>query len=241
MEKKTLQRSAKKLQEKITQFEQKVWNSGAYLCGVDEVGRGAFAGPVVTSAVILKPFCVHKLLVDSKILSENNRLEAAAWITCNSWYAFGLADVHEIDRVGIYRATQLAMLRALYTLFMQPHAPFPVKVIIDAMPLSLSPALDPAPIVEHYNYGETLSISVAAASILAKVKRDALLNRWKTTYPAYTFATHKAYGTAEHHEQIIAHGATPIHRATFIKNLLQGLLDESRQGCSRSDQISLFC
>ncbi len=237
MEKKTKPSSKELLQTKRTYFEEIAWNSGAYLCGIDEVGRGCLAGPVITAAVILKPFANHALLVDSKILSEKKRDLTASWILENSWYAYGIADHHEIDTVGIYQATQNAMLRAIYNLLSQPNTPQPHKIVIDAMPLQLSAGLPHTPEIESFCYGESRSISIAAASIIAKVKRDTLLHRLNSIYTSYGFDDHKGYGTKNHQQALIAHGPTLLHRKTFIKNLTKGTDDEH----DKKDQISLFC
>ena len=218
-------------------FEEIAWNSGAYLCGIDEVGRGCLAGPVVTAAVILKPFKTHELLIDSKILPETKRNEMAQWIFNNSWHAFGMADHHEIDQIGIYQATQNAMLRAIYTILSQPNTPNPSKIVIDAMPLKLSTTLENPPSIEYFCYGESRSISIAAASIIAKVQRDSLLHRFNSVYTNYSFDQHKGYGTKTHTVALQTLGSTLIHRMTFIKNIVKGINNDH----DKKDQTSLFC
>jgi ribonuclease HII len=225
------------LQINKTHFEETCWNAGAYLCGIDEVGRGSLLGPVVTAAVILKPYVNHELLIDSKILPEKKRNYAATWIFENSWYAFGMADHTEIDTIGIYQATQHAMLRAIYGLLSQPNTPKPSKIVIDAMPLVLANNLNDAPSIESFCYGESKSISIAAASIIAKIKRDSLLHRLDTVYTGYGLSEHKGYGTKIHTDALLSLGPTLIHRATFIKNLIKG----TDNGHDKKDQVSLFC
>ena len=244
MEKNSLSASLEKLQTNNARFEESLWFNGAYLCGIDEVGRGAFVGPVVTAAVVLYPFSYHQLLVDSKILPENKRAEVAFWIMKNSWYSFGMADHHEIDTLGIYGATQNAMLRAFYGVCMQPGASVIKKVIVDAMPLVLPYNLPYQPTMEAYNYAETISISVAAASIIAKVKRDQMLSRWGSIYKDYNFESHKGYGTQAHQDAIALYGPTSVHRKTFIKKFLPGSADDDqyrdKKFEQRHEQVSIF-
>ena len=201
-------------------YEETYWAKQAYICGIDEVGRGCLAGPVVTAAVILFPFATHPLLKDSKILTEKNRLTAAQWILKNSWSSYGIIDNSEIDRINIYKATQEAMRQAVYGLFSQAIGPWqPEIILVDAMPLT-TPYLSPMPEILSFPYGESRSISIAAASILAKVKRDELITRMGTYFPGYSFEEHKGYGTTDHQTALQLKGPSLVHRATFIKNFL---------------------
>ncbi len=220
-----------------THFEKKYWASGAYLCGIDEVGRGSLSGPLVTAAVILKPFKTHELLVDSKILSEKKRVKATEWILSNSWHAFGMADHHEINSLGIYQATQNAMKRALYSLLSQPEAPHPSKVLVDAIPLDISNPFSKTLEIEYFCYGETRSISIAAASIIAKTYRDELLTQLDMIYKNYDFKKSKGYGTKKHITGIITQGPCLMHRKLFIKKINQGNTSEHHE----KNQKSLFC
>jgi len=199
-------------------FEEKTWSNQAYLCGIDEVGRGCLAGPVVTSAVILFPFKTHSLLKDSKILTENKRNEAATWIYKHSWHSFGIIDAHLVDKLNIYKATQLAMKKALYGLFSNPSVPRPQLILIDAMPLSLAGDLSSIKI-ESFTKGESKSISIAAASILAKVKRDELMKRMDSFFPGYDLSSNKGYGSKTHQAGIYTHQPSVIHRTTFLTKL----------------------
>ena len=218
-------------------YEETFWDKQAYICGIDEVGRGCLAGPVVTAAVILFPFATHPLLKDSKILTENKRLVTAQWILKNSWFSYGIVDNAEIDRINIYKATQEAMRQAVYGLFSQAIGPWATGLIlIDAMPLTV-PYLSPMPEILSFPYGESRSISIAAASILAKVKRDELITRMGTYFPGYNFEEHKGYGTTDHQKALQLKGPSLIHRATFIKNFLpKEELDEP----NTDKQASLF-
>lgn len=216
------------------QFEQKMWSMQAYLCGIDEVGRGCLSGPVVTSAVILHPFKTHPLLKDSKILSENKRLEAAKWIYKHSWHSFGIIDAHLVDKHNIYKATQLAMKKSLYGLFSLSEAPRPELILIDAMPLSLAGDLKSIKIAS-FTKGESKSISIAAASILAKVKRDELMKRMDGFFPGYDLSSNKGYGSKSHMVSLESQRPSIIHRTTFLTKLKTGTKDGDQ-----ARQSSLF-
>ncbi len=226
------------LQHNPVFYEEAFWAKYAYVCGIDEVGRGCLAGPVVTAAVVLFPFCTHPLLKDSKILTEKKRIVAAQWILKNSWFSYGVVDNSEIDRLNIYKATQEAMRQAVYGLFSQKIGPWrPELILIDAIPLTI-PYLSPMPEILSFPYGESHSISIAAASILAKVKRDELITRMAKQFPGYAFEEHKGYGTIDHQKALLVKGPSLIHRTTFIKNFLQkeelGEINTDKQG-------ALFC
>jgi ribonuclease HII len=176
------------------------------IAGIDEVGRGPLAGPVVAAAVILP---VRSRLVgvnDSKQLSERER-ERLYIAICEQAVGTGIgsADVAEIDQLNILEATRLAMRRALEQL-----VPPPDYVLIDAVSLP-GVSIPVRPIIK----GDSLSISIAAASIVAKVTRDRLMARYHDTYPEYGFLSHKGYGTAEHLERLAQHGPCAIHRQSF--------------------------
>ena len=186
-------------------------NGFTAICGVDEAGRGPLAGPVCAAAVILKPDTEIEGLNDSKKLSEKKREELYSVITEKAVaYSIAFASVEEIEELNILGATFLAMRRAVDGLC--PNADF---AIIDG---NREPKLDvPAMTVIK---GDSKSMSVAAASILAKVTRDRLLLEYDKKYPEYGFAAHKGYGTKAHYEAIAAHGITEIHRKSFLKNVL---------------------
>jgi ribonuclease HII len=176
------------------------------IAGIDEAGRGPLAGPVVAAAVIL-PFRSRLVGVDdSKQLSERER-ERLYIAICEQAVGTGIgwADVAEIDRLNILEATRLAMRRALEQL-----VPSPDFVIIDAVSLP-GVSIPVRPIIK----GDSLSISIAAASIVAKVTRDRLMADYHETFPEYGFLSHKGYGTAEHLERLAHHGPCAIHRRSF--------------------------
>ncbi len=180
------------------------------VCGVDEAGRGPLAGPVCAAAVILPPGCEIEGLNDSKKLTEKKRealfpviqQKALAW-------SVAFADVNEIDSFNILQATFLAMHRAVEGLSL-PAA----YALIDGN--RLPPLAIPGETVVK---GDSRSMSIAAASVLAKVSRDRVMLELDQQYPQYAFAQHKGYGTALHYERINEFGVSPVHRVTFLKNL----------------------
>ncbi|MFN7544741.1 MAG: ribonuclease HII [Acidobacteriota bacterium] len=173
--------------------------------GVDEAGRGCLFGPVTAAAVVLPLDCSIAGLRDSKIIPAPERLRLAARIKAEaiSW-AFGFASVAEIARINILEASRLAMLRAVSTL--DPPAD---ALLIDA--IRIPSPLPQFPLIK----GDALSRSIAAASILAKVERDRLLDAFARRYPFYHLDSNKGYGTAAHLAALRQHGPTPQHRATF--------------------------
>ncbi len=182
------------------------WDVPGLVAGVDEAGRGPLAGPVVAAAVILDELKPIKGLADSKRLTARRREtlydEIRAKALCCS---VALATVEEIDRLNILQATMLAMQRAVKGLRLKP-----VKVLVDGNRL---PALDM--LAEAIVSGDALVPSISAASILAKVTRDRMLDELHLAHPQYGFDRHKGYGTAEHLQALVAHGALPAHRRSF--------------------------
>ncbi|MEZ5454401.1 MAG: ribonuclease HII [Thiothrix sp.] len=176
------------------------------VAGVDEVGRGPLAGAVVAAAVILDPLQPIAGLNDSKKLSPKRREQLAAEIRTKALaWSLGRAEVEEIDRINILQATFLAMQRALEALAMQPDL-----VKIDGNRCPKLPYR-----MEAIIGGDATVAEISAASILAKVARDAELVALDAQYPQYGFAKHKGYGTAAHLAALREHGATPIHRRSF--------------------------
>jgi len=183
------------------------------LCGVDEAGRGPFAGPVCAAAVILPPDAEIEGLNDSKKLSEKKR-EQLFPIICEKAISYSIAfsTVEEIESLNILQATFLAMKRAVDGLEVVPHL-----ILVDGNRLPSGLSAPARTLVK----GDALSASVAAASILAKVSRDRLMLELDREYPAYGFASHKGYGTAAHCAAILEHGVLPCHRPSFLKKLFQ--------------------
>jgi ribonuclease HII len=192
-----------------TFFEAKAAAQGACLiAGVDEVGRGALAGPVVAGAVILDLERAPAGIDDSKKLTRAARERLAEEIRASAVaYAVARVEADEIDRINILRATREAMLRAVAAL-----APQPDHLLIDALPLR-ELQLPQQAIIR----GDALSVSIAAASIIAKVARDAWMRELDAQFPAYGFAAHVGYATAAHIRSIQEHGPSPVHRLTFRK------------------------
>lgn len=205
-------------------FEYEAWASQHLVCGIDEVGRGCLAGPVVTAAVILPCNKLSPLLKDSKILNENERLKGYQWITKQCWYAYGIVDHRLVDKINVWQATLVAMKKAL--LHLLSFSPRPSAILIDAMPVKLlDTSYNDIP-VHHFPFGEHKSSSIAAASIIAKVKRDALMAKMDRLFPGYSFSSHKGYSTKEHKELISVHRPLIIHRHTYLENSALGTSDE---------------
>ena len=180
------------------------------ICGIDEAGRGPLAGPVCAAAVILPPGCDIPGLDDSKKLTEKKR-ESLFGIICEKAEAFSVAyaSEREIDELNILNATFLAMQRACKGLAVKPD-----YALIDG---NRMPKLDiPG---ESLVKGDSLSMSVAAASVLAKVSRDRLMLEIDKEYPEYAFYKHKGYGTKLHYERLARFGPSPVHRLTFLKKM----------------------
>ncbi len=181
-----------------------------YTCiaGVDEVGRGALFGPVTAAAVVL-PVKTAKLqrmgLRDSKQLTREEREALDAEIRkCAIAFAVGEVDAETIDRINIYQASRLAMRLAIDALSCMPD-----HLLIDAM------QVDHPCAQTKLIYGDSISISIAAASVIAKVHRDAQLRAWDLEHPQYGFASHKGYATPEHRRALEEHGPTALHRRSF--------------------------
>jgi ribonuclease HII len=177
------------------------------IAGIDEAGRGPLAGPVVAAAVVLPTRCRLSGVDDSKQLSEGarNRLYAAI-LEHAVGVGIGSADVGEIDRLNILKATQLAMRRAIDQLSPSPDYLLVDAVILPGIRISARPVIK----------GDSLSLSIAAASIIAKVTRDRLMAKYHDMFPEYGFLSHKGYGTTGHLQQLARYGPCSIHRRTFM-------------------------
>lgn len=196
--------------EKMKEYEKK-YASFSYICGIDEVGRGPLAGPVVAGAVILPKDCDILYLNDSKQLSEKKREELYALIMEKA-LATGLGVVvpERIDEINILQATYEAMRQAIGKLKHKPQL-----LLNDAVTIPWV-SIKQVPIIK----GDAKSISIAAASIIAKVTRDRMMVEYDRTYPQYGFASNKGYGAKAHIEAIKKFGPTPIHRRSFIGNFV---------------------
>lgn len=195
----------------MQKFEEE-YSAYRYICGVDEVGRGPLCGPVVAGAVILPKNCQILYINDSKKLSEKMRdvlydeiaKEAIAW-------SVGVVSPARIDEINILQATYEAMRMAIENLKVTPDILFNDAVTIPGIDIMQVPIIK----------GDAKSQSIAAASIMAKVTRDRMMQEYDKMYPEYGFAKNKGYGTKEHMNALKELGPTPIHRRTFIKNIVK--------------------
>ncbi|MEY8599328.1 ribonuclease HII [Staphylococcus shinii] len=199
--------------EEMSEFEAALLaqNNNALICGIDEVGRGPLAGPVVTCAVILNENHHFTGLNDSKKLSAKQRQGIEEQLLNDVLaYAYGYATVEEIDRFNIYEATKIAMLRAIEALSIRP-----THILVDAMTLDTD--IPQTSLIK----GDARSVSIAAASVLAKEHRDKYMRELAEKYPGYGFEKNAGYGTQQHLDGIKQFGIIPEHRKTFepIKSL----------------------
>ena len=204
-----LQKERERL-EGMRSFEREYEHCGA-ICGIDEVGRGPLAGPVVAGAVILPSDCEILYLNDSKKLSEKRRellydeiMEKAVAT------GIGVIGPERIDEINILQATYEAMRMAISRLQIRPSV-----LLNDAVTIPLV-EIPQVPIIK----GDAKSVSIAAASIIAKVTRDRMMQEYEEIYPGYSFASNKGYGSRQHIAALKELGPTPIHRKTFIKNFI---------------------
>ncbi|MEL7609827.1 MAG: ribonuclease HII [Bacillota bacterium] len=199
--------------EQITKIERGYWKNGAVIAGMDEVGRGPLAGPVVVAAVILPPQPLIHGVKDSKLIASETRREELAARIREQAIAVGIGVVPReiIDEINILQATRRAFCMAFENLPVKPdHA------LVDALKdLGLSAC-------EHaLIHGDALSYLIGAASIVAKVHRDRMMREYHAFYPQYGFERNKGYGTAEHIAALREYGPCPLHRKTFIKKILE--------------------
>lgn len=196
--------------EKLKRFE-KEYDAFSYICGIDEVGRGPLAGPVVAAAVILPKDCDILYINDSKQLSAAKREELFDIIMEKAIsVGIGMMGPQVIDDINILQATYKAMQQAIQKLNPQPDI-----LLNDAVTIP-NVNIKQVPIIK----GDAKSISIGAASIIAKVTRDRMMEEYENIYPGYGFASNKGYGSAEHIKALKELGPTEIHRASFIKNFV---------------------
>lgn len=208
--------SGEKLEKELARLEamreyEDTYDACAYICGIDEAGRGPLAGPVVAAAAVLPKDCQIFYLNDSKKLSEKKRDLLFDEIKEKTVaYGIGIVSPQVIDEINILQATYEAMRQAISQLNVIPEI-----LLNDAVTI---PGVDimQVPIVK----GDAKSVSIAAASILAKVTRDRMMMEYDQIYPEYGFAKHKGYGTAAHIAALKEYGPCPIHRRTFIKKFV---------------------
>lgn len=198
---------------KICEYENKYYSQGMeYIAGIDEVGRGPFAGPVLTAAVILPRGFKHRGINDSKKLSEKKREELFDVITQNAVeISVKMENNNIIDEINILNATLLSMSKTINSFKIKPDV-----VLVDALTI---PGIDIKQ--EKIIKGDAKSISIAAASIIAKVTRDRIMKEFAQIYPEYGFERNSGYGTAEHIKAIEKYGLCPIHRKTFASKFVK--------------------
>ena len=196
--------------EALKQYEKEYEHLG-YVCGIDEVGRGPFAGPVVACAVILPKDCNILYINESKKLSEKRREELYDIIIKEAVaYGIGIKDNRRIDEINILQATYEAMREAINNLSVKPDVLLNDAVTIPGVDIKQVPIIK----------GDAKSISIGAASIVAKVTRDRMMAEFDEKYPGYEFAKNKGYGTAAHIEGLRKYGPCEIHRRSFIHNYI---------------------
>ena len=197
----------------LKQIEEEIHNQGIeYICGIDEAGRGPLAGPVVVAACIMPRDSMIEGVNDSKKVSEKKRealyelitQEAIAW-------GVGIIDQQEIDRINILNATKEGLTTAIKSLEVKPD-----RIIVDALTGIDTVGIPYTSIIK----GDAKCYSIAAASIIAKVTRDRIMRQWDEIYPQYGFEKHKGYGTKMHIEAIKEYGLCPLHRLSFVKNIV---------------------
>jgi len=215
-------------------YEKKLWQKGYLVIGVDEVGRGALAGPVMAAACLffsgkdfIKENNLQKIkITDSKKLTPNQRIVAHQWIKKNCFtYGFGKVEVSEINRTGITKASIKAMRQAIKNLKNKiakslNNSKIKLFVLSDYFQIPHLKNIginDQKPIV----YGDEVSFSIAAASIIAKVERDRLMVELSRRHPSYKWMKNKGYGTLEHKQAIKKNGITEYHRSLFVRNILK--------------------
>lgn len=194
----------------MTSYERQ-YDDRCRICGIDEVGRGPLAGPVVAAAVVLPKDCEILYLNDSKKLTKKRReLLYEEIIDKADDFGIGIVPPKEIDRINILQATYEAMRQALSKLRIKPDV-----LLNDAVRIP-DVDIEQVPIVK----GDEKSLSIAAASVVAKVTRDRMMAEYAAIYPQYGFEKHSGYGTKEHREAILHFGVTEIHRKSFLRKLL---------------------
>lgn len=183
-----------------------------YICGIDEAGRGPLAGPVVVGAVVMPKDSFIEGVNDSKKVSEKKREKLYDEITQNAIaWSVGIVDQKTIDEINILNATKLALKKALEGLSQRPDV-----IMVDALDKMDTLGIPYISVIK----GDAKVYSISAASIIAKVTRDRIMREWDTVYPAYGFAKHKGYGTADHIKAIKENGPCMLHRESFIKNFI---------------------
>lgn len=200
--------------QKLKEIEEGLYNSNIKsICGIDEAGRGPLAGPVVVAACIMPRDSMIEGVNDSKKVTEKKREELYEIITSEALaYGVGIIDQKEIDRINILNATKEGLTMAVKELTVKPDL-----ILVDALTHIDTNGIPYQSIVK----GDAKCYSIAAASIIAKVTRDRIMRQWDEIYPQYGFSKHKGYGTAQHVSAIKEYGLCPLHRLSFVKNIME--------------------
>lgn len=201
-------------------FEFDAWQKQAFIVGLDEVGRGCFAGPVVAAAVILPINTTNPMLKDSKVMTQKEREAAFKWIKEHCVYGIGVVHHRIVDERNIWQATLIAMKKALMHA-LQGLSVCPSLIVTDAMPLDVSDTHISDVPVYFFTQGESKSSSIAAASIVAKVTRDAMMKLYDQAIPGYGLTSNKGYGTSTHRKALLDYRYSVIHRVSFVNSFLQ--------------------
>jgi ribonuclease HII len=226
---------------KKNSFELGAWAHQAVVVGVDEVGRGCLAGPLVAAAVILPINKAHRMLKDSKIMTADERNKAFSWIKKHCSYGIGIVHHRIIDKQNIYQSTLIAMKKALLHA-LQMSGSCPEAIVVDAMPLDLVGTSFAEIPVYYFTKGETRSSSIAAASIVAKVTRDAMMESYNVAIPGYGLVDNKGYGTAVHTMALQRQHYSIIHRRSFLTKVLKlESKSEAQLEICHGKQRELFC
>ena len=198
----------------MKKIENELYDAGLnYICGIDEAGRGPLAGPVVVAAVIMPKDSMIEGVNDSKKVSEKKRELLYELITKEAIsYAVGIIEPKEIDRINILNATKEGLTTAIKMLDVKPD-----RILVDALQGIDTCRIPYTSIIK----GDAKCYSIAAASIIAKVTRDRIMRQWDEIYPMYGFEKHKGYGTKMHIDAIKEYGICPLHRHSFIKNIVK--------------------
>ena len=198
---------------KLKEIEKGFFNRGIhFIAGIDEAGRGPLAGPVVVASVILEPNSMIEGINDSKKISENKREKLYDIITKEAIsYGVGIVTQDEIDEINILQATKKGLTMAIQQMETKPNL-----ILVDALNGIDTLGIPYQSIIK----GDAKCYSISAASIIAKVTRDRIMREWDKVYPEYGFASHKGYGTAKHIAAIKEYGPCPLHRRSFIKNIV---------------------
>ncbi len=198
---------------KLKEIESKIYNTGIEtICGIDEAGRGPLAGPVVVAAAIMPKDSAIEGVNDSKKVSEKKREVLYEQIIKEAIaYGVGIIDQKEIDEINILNATKKGLTTAIQELKLKPE-----RILVDALTGIDTLGIPYTSIIK----GDAKSYSIAAASIIAKVTRDRIMREWDQIYPQYGFEKHKGYGTKMHIDAIKEYGLCPLHRLSFVKNII---------------------